>query len=339
MSFSEIFSRGEPRSREASIHSWRKAQAREIDVTKNRLDQFCEEMTNNSPEKKCDGKDDLATRLKGLERLEELGLPYYNNAITTVGEFLDNPQVYIDQVNNRGESFYPKIIKKSGRRVYQLATKKENLVDFVTEHMKRKLGKKKFRASREDTFVLSEFFKNIYGGSFVIHDDGYVVMELCRGNHSKIAHGQVSPLLTGVSDPNTGSMRYEKRADSELAESLGKKRTIFNLFGEKKLPFPAWTDEEFEEVKALVANALLNFPKHKLEEPNNFSRYSPFSARTPDDEDGNREVPVSGYFDFVLTKIPRTINLENDDKDQPETEPKYDLVFIDSRDVDMYRIR
>ncbi len=338
MAFKEIFSGGKARSREASIHSWRaKAQAKGVDTTKSQHDRFIEAFERKTGETR-NGKDDLVTRLKGLERLEELDLPRYNNVITTVGEFLDNPQAFIDQVNNRGESFYPKIIKKSGRRVYQLATKEEDLVDFVTKHMKKRLGKKKFRASREDTFVLSEFFKNIYGGSFVIHDDGYVVMELCRGNHSKIAHGQVSPLLTGMSDLNTGSMRYEKREDSELAESLSQRRTIFNLFGEKKLPSPAWTDKESEAVKALVANALINFPQHELDEPTNFSRYAGFSARNPDDEDGAKNAPVSGYFDFVLTRIPQETNQENNN-DQQVAKPEYDLVFIDSRDVDMYRIK
>ncbi len=244
----------------------------------------------------------LAVRMKGLEKLKSLDLPRYKNLRVSLGEFLADPEKYFSLLANRGSLFYPKILKADGNRVYKLGATKDEVLEFI-----EKRENDAFQARAEDTFILSEYFDNLYGGNLIINENGAVVVEVVRGLNCEIAHGRQAPLVVGETNDFTGIMSYEKRPDYNSKNDSGL----------------AWTEEEFQKVREAIAAMIISFPKTNLPEPTNQTRFANFSARSPEDEDCSKEILVPGYFEFFLTKL--------------NNEDRYQVFFSDAREARHYQ--
>lgn len=255
----------------------------------------------------------LNDRLKAWYSLEEYELPRYNYVETTVMEFLQKPREIFSLVKERSDMFYPKIIKPDGQRRFKLGLDESKTIQFVRDASNGKLKRPyrlpngelynkddKFIAEPEDKLVLSEYCKNLYGGNLIIHEDGYIKIELGRGEHSNLNYAHTVPIVSGAKNIYTGLMTWE-RLEKETEK------------GER----PAG-DKEFDELLPALQKTIACIPDRYFDKPTSYVRRS-FS------EYGKQP----GYYEFALIK-----RKTDPGKELAELEP----LFIDCQPVDQYKI-
>lgn len=251
-------------------------------------------------------------RLKGLNRLVELDLPRYRVVTTTVQEWLDDPESILKQLDNRGDLFYPKLVRADGRRKFQLNIKQSEITPFVETW----LASGQF--STTDTLLLSEYLLNEYGMHITIDKRGEIYVELARGDAGNLAYGFKTPLIR-AGDSIAGLMQYK----------LGQ-------VGDDELPV---SEAEFQELKTAINYTLACLPKVAAREgvqPTGI--YSRFAGET-NVEEGEQEqslIMTPGYYEVALGHWYHQ-DEESDGGQQQQVVPLLP-VFVDARDVTSYQV-
>jgi hypothetical protein len=236
-----------------------------------------------SPEELVEG---AAIKVAGLRFLEENNLPRYQKVMVNLKSFLHNPKRVFDRLSSQSGLYYSSIVNlKTGERLFGLEQTQEEVKKFIKEKLKTE------EISIDSQLILSEYWRNYYGGNLVINKRGKVFVELVEGKHAKLNKGQGPILLSAKT--------------SEFSKTL--------QFNENQ----AVSEEQRTQLRQAIVKAINLLPQHLIplsQRPS--SRFK--EAVSNENGEASVFVPISGYFEFILTKKDeKTDNLE--------------VIFIDAR--------
>jgi len=265
--------------------------------------------------------EDAETKKLGLETLEELNLPRYKRVLTTVRDFLRNPDSYCQVL--RSKLYFPSVMNAdTGVRHFELGLNQRETIKFLRELLKKHV------ISQDYLLALAEYQKNAYSGNITINpflingtsatcNSGDINVEFIDGVHADLAYGDKSPVViaknTLFADPRRinfeVSLNYLAFKPSLLAklnlEITGHYVNLIDLKAavaklEKKVLEPrdlkklAFCDKFVQ----LIMKALAAIPK----DTDNGSHFSL-----------NGQAPHPGYYEFIVN-------------------PENEIFFLDYRD-------
>jgi hypothetical protein len=225
-------------------------------------------------------------KVAGLRFLEENNLPRYQKVMVNLKSFLHNPQRVFDRLPSQSGLYYSSIVNlETGERIFGLEQTQEEVKKFIREKLKRE------EISIDSRLILSEYWRNYYGGNLVINKHGKVFVELVEGKHAKLNKGEGQILLSAKT--------------SEFSETL--------QFSEQQ----AVSEEQRTPLRQAIIRAINLLPQRLV--PLSQKPSSRFKA-VFNNENGEASVfvPVSGYFEFILTK-------------KDEGSDNLEVIFIDAR--------
>ena len=257
-----------------------------------------------------DFSDSPDEKIAALEKIVKMQLPGYNRASMSVGEFLANPRLYLEQVEGVTGRFHPKIESThTERRQFEMDLNQGEVISWV-EKMRKKYPKD---FGDDALLILREYMKNDFGGNITIHPDGSIAMEIGRGNHSELAYTGVQPLISIDSDSFTGFGRRVYPLGQESAGDLDfwekqMKRTNYKIGRAKGFNIAIWklTKRALEKQQPLTQEEeelLKNIPQELL------GYYIPVKATDDLDFEADRFTShagkrPAGYYEFILHRLP-----------------------------------
>lgn len=132
----------------------------------------------------------------GLSTLERLGLPRYEKVKITIGEFLLDPEKYLNSLKTN--KYFPSITNKAtGERHFKLDLNQGEVLAFIKEALSS--GK----ITKDNLLILSEFHQNFFSGNIIINptskENGQasrsINMELVEGAHTGLAYEGSMPII------------------------------------------------------------------------------------------------------------------------------------------------
>jgi len=233
--------------------------------------------------------EDAVTKVTGLRFLEENDLPRYQKVMVNLKSFLHNPQRVFAKLPSASGLYYSSIVNlTTGERVFGLDQDQEAVKKFIREKLKNE------EISPDSQLILSEYWRNYYGGNLVINERGKIFAELVEGKHAKLDKGEGQIFLGAKT--------------SDYSETL--------QFSEKQ----EMSDELKTQLRRAIIKAIELIPKHLVPLSDNPTRR--FKDAVVDEAgEAAVSVPVAGYFEFILTK-----------KDQQMD--NFEVIFIDARTGD-----
>ncbi len=233
--------------------------------------------------------EDAAMKMSGLRFLEEYNLPRYQKVTVNLNGFLHDPQRVFAKLPSRSGLYYSSIVNlETGERIFGLEQDQEAVIPFIKEKLKNE------EISLNSELILSEYWRNYYGGNLVINERGKIFAELVEGKHAKLVKGE-GPIFLNV-------------RTSDYSETL--------QFSEKQ----EISDEQKTQLRRAIIKAINLIPKHLVPLSNGPS--SRFKDVVNDETgEASVSVPVAGYFEFILTK-------------KDEQMDNFEVIFIDARTGD-----
>lgn len=152
------------------------------------------------------GSPDLAWQLDedkliGLRGLERLNLPRLYSETFLLKQFLQDPGGHFQRIGS--EKFYINLPpRREGLvRYRQIDLTEGEALQFIFEHVPED-------QVTNYNIVISEFFKNEYGGNILVNDKGGVYMEAAQGNHAPLVSGAKTPEVIVERGKFTGVFHY-----------------------------------------------------------------------------------------------------------------------------------
>jgi hypothetical protein len=151
-------------------------------------------------------------RLVGIATLEKLDLPRAKMLTLPLTRFLEKPGEYIENMDCRHLYMCLNPRRKELPRHRQAGLAHEEIMPFIES-----------RLSPQDydqyDLLFIQYFRNVYGGSVMVGDDGIILVEFKEGYQGPIASGEEAPQFSAYRDHFTGSFHYSFQ-DPELRELI-----------------------------------------------------------------------------------------------------------------------
>lgn len=150
-------------------------------------------------------------KMEGIRGLEELDLPRYRKIETTLSDFMDHAEEYMEEIGSK--KYYITLVPKmkGPERFGKADLDREGVMNYIGEYIKPEDVDKY-------NIALQQYFENLYGGSITIgQEKNQFVAEMKRGMMSGIASGYVTPEFTITRD-NSGIFHYPDNFNDPKAQ-------------------------------------------------------------------------------------------------------------------------
>lgn len=157
---------------------------------------------------------------KGLATLEALNLPRYRKVKTTIAEFLEDPDSFLQKLP--AHNYFPSVTnRETGERYFDLNLDRKKLLKFLREMLRTK------KVQKKDLLILSEYQENAYSGNIIINpptaadksSSEKITIELVEGVHAGLAYEGSLPLLRSK-DNWFNRLEFEVFVPAGLSEAV-----------------------------------------------------------------------------------------------------------------------